>query len=472
MACSNSTENNKDPAMSGAGNSNAGSNASGGSTTTPGTGGMASMPVDGVTVSIMPPVAHVRPDGTAQFTAAVKGAKDMGVTWSVEEADGGKITDAGLYTAPAKTGTYHVVATSKEKPAAKATATVVSNTVGNCDNLPPKGKWEMIAPVTPTLGDGSGKNFAEAIIVDPFDPATVWFGTGFAGIFKSPDCGATWTKVNTGRNAAEMDQGSHISIAMDPIDRGTMYAVSLFGTHGLWKTTNGGVDWDQLFTPDTEFYKITDNFIDAVIMDPTDHLHLALGMHTGCKDPYAPTCTAETFDGGKTWKIVKLPTKGWEEGAGPAIMGAKHWTYGGSDLWLTTDGGDNWKKVTPAGTGSFNGGEVANRPIVRTSDGTYVLTSNGGFVISKDGIDWTLLPNFPKRVVSLTLAGGRLYAADQWSKQGIYTTLETDLQGWTQVPPMDGIPDDQGAPFIDYDPVHHVLYTGHFAGGMWRVVTE
>ena len=51
---------------------------------------------------------------------------------------------------------------------------------------------------------------------------------------------------------ALMDQGSHISIAIDPIDRGTMYAVSLFGTHGLWKTTNGGTDWDQLFTPDTD----------------------------------------------------------------------------------------------------------------------------------------------------------------------------------------------------------------------------
>jgi len=343
--------------------------------------------------------------------------------------------------------------------------------VGNCANLPAVGKWEMIAPVKPTLGDSSGKNYAEAIIVDPFDPAVVWFGTGFAGIFKSPDCGSTWIKVNTGRNAALMDQGSHISIAIDPIDRGTMYAVSLFGTHGLWKTTNGGTDWDQLFTPDTEFFKVTNNFVDAVAMDPTDHLHLSLGMHTGCSAPYAPTCTAETFDGGKSWKIVKLPTAGWEEGAGPAIMGAKHWTYGGNQLWLTTDGAQTWTNVTPKGTYGFNGGEVTNRPIVRTSDGTYVLTSNGGFVTSKDGITWSLLPNFNKRVVSLTLAGGRLYAADQWSK-GIYTTLETNLQGWTTVPPMTDLPNDQGEPFIDYDPVHHVLYTSHFAGGMWRVVTE
>ena len=52
--------------------------------------------------------------GTDQFTATVTGALDTVVTWSVKEgATGGSITTAGLYTAPAKAGTYHVVATSK-----------------------------------------------------------------------------------------------------------------------------------------------------------------------------------------------------------------------------------------------------------------------------------------------------------------------------------------------------------------------
>jgi hypothetical protein len=457
-------------------NEKANSPSAGGSTGSSGgtgsSGSSASNPVDGVTVTVAPSVVHLRPAATANFIATVGGATDKSVTWSVQEGkSGGAITTDGVYTAPAASGTFHVIAASTAKPAATATATVIVTTVGNCDNLPAPGKWETIAPVTAVIGDSAGKNYTESIIVDPFDPATVWLGTGFAGVFKSPDCGATWMKVSTGRNSDKMDNGSHASMALDPVDRGTMYAVSLFGAFGLWKTTNAGVDWDQILLPDTDFYKATNNFVDAVAMDPTDHLHLVLGMHTNCTAPYAPTCTGETFDGGKTWQVVKLPTPAWEEGAGPAIIGGKLWTYGGQDLWVTTDDGATWNKATPQGTSRFDSGETTTRPIVQTADGTYLLTSNDGFVMSKDGIAWSRVPNFTNRLVPLALAGGHLYAADQWSKS-FYSALETDLSTWTTVPPMADLPDNEGAPYIDYDSVHHVLYTGHYAGGMWRLVTE
>jgi len=421
-----------------------------------------------LTLVVSPAVAHVSPGGTAQFTAKLGGSTEAPVTWSVKEgASGGSISASGLYTAPASPGSFHVVATSQADERVTGSALVTSGVIGDCTKLPAAGTWEMISPLGPT--ESGGKNYAEAVVVDPFDPATVWFGTGFAGMFKSTDCGASWTKVNTGRNAKEMDNGSHISLAIDPVDRGTMYTVSLFGAWGLWKTTNGGVDWDQLFASDSEFAKLTSNAIDAVVMDPLDHLHLILGMHSNCAAPYAPTCTAETTDGGASWTIVKLPTTNWEEGAGPSILDAKRWLYGGKDLWLTTDGAATWKKVTPEGTWNFSGGEVSSRPIIQTADGTYLLTSSQGFVSSKDGLTWSLVPKFNKRVVALTLNGGRLFATDQWSK-GIYTALESDHGTWTTVTPMADLPDDQGAPFVDYDAAHKVLYTGHFAGGLWRTV--
>jgi len=474
VACSSSKDGTTPPntaADAGAGGMTANSSAGMTANSSAGMTAAAGSNAAGIAVVVSPSVAHVAPGGTAQFTASVRGTTDTAVTWSVKEgASGGSISAAGLYTAPAAPGSFHVVATSNADATASGSATVESGTTGNCANLPAAGKWENISPVTATIGDGSGQNFSEAVVVDPFDPATVWFGTGFAGVFKSTDCGATWTHMNTGRNAKEMDNGSHISFAVDPVDKGTIYTVSLFGAWGLWKTTNGGVDWDQLFAPDSEFAKLTSNAIDAVAMDPTDHLHLVLGMHSNCAEPYAPTCTAETMDGGKTWKIVKLPTPNWEEGAGPSILDAKRWLYGGTELWLTTDGAATWKKVTPQGTWGFSGGEVSSRPITRTSDGTYLLTSSQGLVTSADGLTWSLVPNFNKRLVALTLNGGRLYATDAWS-MGIYTALETDYRTWTTVPPMQGLPDDLGAPFVDYDAVHSVLYTAHFAGGLWRVVT-
>jgi hypothetical protein len=46
------------------------------------------------------------------------------VAWSVVEAEGGAITGAGLYTAPATAGTYHVQVKREDFPEVTATATV------------------------------------------------------------------------------------------------------------------------------------------------------------------------------------------------------------------------------------------------------------------------------------------------------------------------------------------------------------
>ena len=46
------------------------------------------------------------------------------VTWSVLEADGGSINGAGLYTAPAASGTYHVQVKREDFPEVSARATV------------------------------------------------------------------------------------------------------------------------------------------------------------------------------------------------------------------------------------------------------------------------------------------------------------------------------------------------------------
>ncbi len=46
------------------------------------------------------------------------------VAWSVVEAEGGTITGAGLYTAPATAGTFHVQVKREDFPEVTASATV------------------------------------------------------------------------------------------------------------------------------------------------------------------------------------------------------------------------------------------------------------------------------------------------------------------------------------------------------------
>lgn len=90
------------------------SGSSGGTTTPP-----------AVAVSLSPTAAALTYGGTQQFTAAVTGATNTGVTWTVQEgAAGGAISSTGLYTAPSAAGTYHVVATSAADPTRSAVATV------------------------------------------------------------------------------------------------------------------------------------------------------------------------------------------------------------------------------------------------------------------------------------------------------------------------------------------------------------
>jgi hypothetical protein len=64
------------------------------------------------TISIMvdPPEATVHIGETQSFMAIVNGAVNAGIQWAVQEADGGTISNEGVYTAPKDIGIYHVIA--------------------------------------------------------------------------------------------------------------------------------------------------------------------------------------------------------------------------------------------------------------------------------------------------------------------------------------------------------------------------
>lgn len=89
-------------------------------------------PPSPVTVTVSPQSATVMLGGTAQFAATVTGASSTAVSWSVNGTAGGsaatgKISDAGLYTAPSSMPAVTIVtvtATSVSDSRASASATV------------------------------------------------------------------------------------------------------------------------------------------------------------------------------------------------------------------------------------------------------------------------------------------------------------------------------------------------------------
>ena len=77
-----------------------------------------------VGVTVAPATAVIDIGKTLQLSSSVTGAVDTAVQWSVVQAGGGKVSAAGLYTAPLTQGTFRVKAVSVADPSKSATCDV------------------------------------------------------------------------------------------------------------------------------------------------------------------------------------------------------------------------------------------------------------------------------------------------------------------------------------------------------------
>ena len=75
-------------------------------------------------VSVFPASVSLGPKGIKQFTSSSLDPQSS-ITWSIQEApSGGSITSTGLYTAPATSGVFHVIASPDANPSDSAIAIV------------------------------------------------------------------------------------------------------------------------------------------------------------------------------------------------------------------------------------------------------------------------------------------------------------------------------------------------------------
>ena len=51
------------------------------------------------------------------------------------------------------------------------------------------------------------------------------------------------------RAGSALDKGRQWTMAIDPVNSSVLYANSGYGPAGLYKSTNGGVDWTQILPP-------------------------------------------------------------------------------------------------------------------------------------------------------------------------------------------------------------------------------
>jgi photosystem II stability/assembly factor-like uncharacterized protein len=171
--------------------------------------------------------------------------------------------------------------------------------------------WEPIFQDGPTTSIGD-------VTIAPSDPDIIWIGTGEAnifrssmagaGVFKSTDAGESWQHMGlVGTNTIP-----RIIIHPDNPDIVYVAASGNEWTHneerGLYKTTDGGQNWDRVFYVDDQT-----GVIDLII-HPTDPNTL-----------YAAT-----------WQRVR---EKWNDPRNEA-------DYTGSAIHMTTDGGATWQELT------------------------------------------------------------------------------------------------------------------------------
>jgi hypothetical protein len=334
------------------------------------------------------------------------------------------------------------------------------------------GVWEEITPpgVRANADFSAQKGFGtNAFVMDRTNTANITIGTDHIGVHRTTDCGASWTKINTGKNGAALDGGTQWSMAIDPVDPNVVYTVSGYGTMGLFKTTNAGIDWEQTYTGETAHVFTYDGFTAQVRVDPVNHLHVVTTPHFTCQAGHSNTCFLESEDGAATWSVVENAPS---SGEGARIMLADHDTwfsgmgYGG--LYRTSNAGKTWTLLTSDQSYAY---EPFHRPGQK-----YYLPVAFGLSVSTDGVAWNQLANSPGTHI-VTTSDKRIYAATG----GWYVSGHTEPFNPITSAPIDnpatwtvdtGYSNKWGSGDLQYDADHHMLYTSNGLGGFWRVRTE
>ena len=238
-----------------------------------------------------------------------------------------------------------------------------------------------------------------SLTIDPINPNIIWAGVmGTRGLYKSTDGGQTWVRKDNGiKDQLNMEMRG---ITVDPFDSNIVYCGGNYLVNEatmdqrgfIYKTKDGGENWELLIEPNA--------LVRWIIVDPTDNN--IIYASTGIFDRFAvkPTGVLKSTDGGQTWvqinngfnnlAVAALAMHPKDHltliagtGKASAFVDDPNEIYGG--VFITHDGGQNWRQVDPiraSGDNHFAFSAVA----FAASDPNIVYADAGiEFLRSEDG---------------------------------------------------------------------------------------
>jgi photosystem II stability/assembly factor-like uncharacterized protein len=325
------------------------------------------------------------------------------------------------------------------------------------------------------------------VVADPVRHGDLYAFICYQGVWKSTYYGLTWTKIDTGMNAAHIESGRPWTAAIDPNptrDPGvppTLYTVDGYGDMlGVFKSTDGGVNWTHFDVNNTQGVPSSDVY--SIDLDPFNSNHLIAGFHS--------VGLSESMDGGATWKTVPVPDKfgisvfAWfvQSASAKTTSGTwitmAQWDNNTNGMWRTEDSGKNWTQVLPTlehGHGASQLFQDGNGAIYAAGAG-----KNGVIWRSPDyGKTWAaaVSGNVPQNAVFgtsnyvyATLPGAFQAGQDQHLQRSA-TSDGVNWEDWTPTAPK-GMTNGAKRAAVTNDGKHNVIVTGNWLAGIWRYVEQ
>lgn len=253
------------------------------------------------------------------------------------------------------------------------------------------GSWSLLGPPGGDVADVAASPTQAGVVLAGVAPGGSWGGT----MYRSTDDGLSWTPVSDLANTSVHD----IEFASD----GTVFAAT---QNSVWSSTNDGQNWTHHTLTGVD---PNNDEVFSVAIDPSNNQTIWVGV-TDAGGGQAVNLMRSS-DGGATWQDRTPPHNAPMIGAGIAIdpndsntvIAVFHGDFGGGEVWVTIDGGDNWDNRSAGLPGNpFN---------AVVYDGTRLLVGGGqnfgsqfvGLYSSPDlGMNWTPLHDgtWPLRVVT------------------------------------------------------------------------
>jgi photosystem II stability/assembly factor-like uncharacterized protein len=207
-------------------------------------------------------------------------------------------------------------------------------------------------------------SFAIGVVeLDPQNPNTVWVGTGENnsqrsvaygdGVYRSLDGGKSWSNMG-------LQDSGHISmIRIHPEDSNTVWVAAQGplwnsgGERGLYKTTDGGKNWERILHIDD------DTGVNEFVIDPADPDIIVASSYQRRRHVWTlinggpGSGVHKTMDGGKTWRRISKGIPAGDLGRiGLAMAPSQpNLLYAiieaddkGKGVYRSTDFGESWEK--------------------------------------------------------------------------------------------------------------------------------